>query len=184
MFNPKDEVDLLCSARHDFLNDLQLIKGYLFLKKPDKAEEIIGRVTQKLNQQSRLSHLHLPNCSVYLMQYGWSSSHAFRLTYEVLGHEDNLAQYDDDLTEMFQQLFAFLEESSSPVGNNSVRIVLDTEEKLRILLIFEGKLQEKEKASQQLSKVPVNQSFQWVEHYMINTDSDGSVRWTMCLSIK
>lgn len=183
MFDAKDGIELLGSARHDFLNDLQLIKGYLFLKKPEKAEEVVKRVTEKLYNQSRLAHLHIPNCAVFLMKYGWSS-HAFQLVYDIDGPENDLSAHDEDLRYVFQALFTFLEQNASQVADNKVRVVMDTEVDLRIHLFFEGQLKDNAKAEGQLSKLNMNHSFQWVEHYMIVKDSNQSVRWNMCLSIK
>jgi stage 0 sporulation protein B (sporulation initiation phosphotransferase) len=183
MINAEKEIELLSSARHEYLNDLQLIKGYLFLKKPGKAEEIIGRVTEKLHHQARLARLHIPECAVYLMDYGWSS-HEFSLSYEVIGPERDLSFYDEELTTVYQELFAIIEQYASPIADNTVRIVFNTESSLRIQIYFDGVMTDAKAAEEQLNQQEMNHSFQWVEHYLINNESNENVRWIMCLSIK
>lgn len=171
MFNTEKSIELLNSARHEYLNDLQLIKGYLFLNKTQKVEQIIDRVTEKLNNQSRLAHLHIPECAAFLMQFRWSS-HAFSLIFEVDGPERDLSVYDTELMETFREYFTIIERYSAPIVDNTVRVVIETEPVLRIHLYFKGEMVNQRTAKEQLNKQNVNRSFQWVEHYKINNECD------------
>lgn len=43
--------EILRIQRHDFLNHLQIIQGYLQLKKPEKAEDYIKRAVDEIRAQ-------------------------------------------------------------------------------------------------------------------------------------
>ncbi|MCO7126420.1 sporulation initiation phosphotransferase B [Sporolactobacillus shoreicorticis] len=171
MFNAEKSIELLNSARHEYLNDLQLIKGYLFLNRTQKVEQVIDKMTEKLNNQSRLAHLQIPECAVFLMQFRWSS-HAFALTFEIDGPERDLSAYDKELLNVFQEYFTILEHYSAPIVDNTVRVVIETGSVLCVDLYFEGEMVDRDAAAEQLNKLNVNHSFQWVEHYKLNNECD------------
>ncbi|BBN99314.1 Spo0B C-terminal domain-containing protein [Sporolactobacillus terrae] len=185
MFNEQKAMELLSFARHGLLNDLQLIKGYLFLKQPEKAEEIVERVTEKLHNQTGLTRLQIPQCAVFLMHYSWTAQD-FHVTFHIDGKQKNLSAYDHSLALLFKELFSIIEQHASPLSENKVEIIFDTTEpETRISVYFIGILTDPHAAEQQVNNQIVYQSFQWVEHYIINDGSnENEVRWTMCLSIK
>lgn len=63
--------DVLKYARHDFLNDLQMILMNLDLGNPEKAREIILTTTDKMKQHSILSSLKLPETAIWLTTLEW-----------------------------------------------------------------------------------------------------------------
>ncbi|GEB76358.1 Spo0B C-terminal domain-containing protein [Sporolactobacillus inulinus] len=185
MFNEQKAIELLSFARHGLLNDLQLIKGYLFLKQPDKAEEVVERVTEKLHDQTGLTRLQIPQSAIFLMHYRWTAQD-FHVTFHIDGKQKNLSAYDHSLALLFKELFLIIEHHASPLSENKVEVIFDTTEpETRISVSFIGILTDPHAAQQKVKKLIVHQSFQWVKHYIINDGSnENEVRWTMCLSIK
>lgn len=53
-------IDTLSHARHDWLNDLQLLIGYVQLRKYDKLAECVDMLKQRLAEESRVSKLGHP----------------------------------------------------------------------------------------------------------------------------
>lgn len=184
MFDEKKGVKLISSARHVLLNDLQLIKGYLYMQQPEKANSVMDRMAEHLRNQARLSHLQIPKCTFFLVTYGWAP-HSFQLSFEVSGSEKNLARHDPALTDFFQELFLLLEDQASEMADNFVRIAFEIEESaVTIQVIFTGKLNRVKEAREKLMAIKLNQSLKWVEHYIKNNSLNGKTRWVMCLSIK
>ncbi|GGL41145.1 Spo0B C-terminal domain-containing protein [Sporolactobacillus putidus] len=184
MFDEKTGVKLISSARHALLNDLQLIKGYLYMQQPEKANLVMDRMTDNLRNQARLSHLQIPKCTFFLVTYSWAP-HSFQLSFEVSGPEKNLAWHDQELTEFFQKLLLLLEEQASEMTDNFVRILFEIEESaVNVHVIHTGKLIRIKEAQEKLMAIKLHQSLKWVKHYITNDSVNGRTRWVMCLSIK
>lgn len=72
----------LSHQRHDWMNEIQLLYGYLRLGKPDKAIAVVDRIRQQGERESRISRLGIPELAVYLLSFR-SSSGVLRLEIEV-----------------------------------------------------------------------------------------------------
>ncbi|MUV39509.1 Sporulation initiation phosphotransferase [Lentibacillus sp. JNUCC-1] len=81
----KEVIDTLTHYRHDLLNQLQVIHGYLGMGKPDKAEEKLSAYTSQLDQERRLMHLGLPDFALWVIRFNMEQTH-FRLTYKIESH--------------------------------------------------------------------------------------------------
>lgn len=55
--------------RHDWLNHLQVLLGYMKLQRYDLCEEYIKRVTESTNNDSRIAGLGIPSLVIYLLTY-------------------------------------------------------------------------------------------------------------------
>ncbi|MCI3923629.1 Spo0B domain-containing protein [Paenibacillus sp. TRM 82003] len=62
-------IDTLSHARHDWLNDLQLIKGYLQLKKFDKLTECVDMLKQRLAYEGKTARLGHPGLVEAILTY-------------------------------------------------------------------------------------------------------------------
>lgn len=58
-------------ARHDFLNELQMIKLNLDLGRTDRAQALIRTYAEAAMHQSRLSALSMPETEEWLLTAGW-----------------------------------------------------------------------------------------------------------------
>ncbi len=57
MFTEEDSIKLLRNYRHIYMNDLQVILGYIQLEKQDKAAEYIKRVSLMMDKESKVYQL-------------------------------------------------------------------------------------------------------------------------------
>ncbi|RUS47663.1 Spo0B domain-containing protein [Cohnella sp. AR92] len=55
--------------RHDLMNEVQILYGYLKLGKPDKAIDVVERLKKQMEQDSRLSRLAAPKLIAYLLSF-------------------------------------------------------------------------------------------------------------------
>jgi sensor histidine kinase regulating citrate/malate metabolism len=52
--------------RHDFMNHIQVVWGYLQLKKPDEAIRYIARINEEFNVLGSLFKISCPQLSLFL----------------------------------------------------------------------------------------------------------------------
>ncbi|MFB5684644.1 Spo0B domain-containing protein [Paenibacillus terreus] len=72
--------------RHDWMNDLQVLYGYIRMGKHDKSAEYVERIKERAVQDSRISKLGIPALIFYLHSFR-VNSHSLRLEVSV---EDQL----------------------------------------------------------------------------------------------
>lgn len=73
--------------RHDWMNDLQILYGYIQLGKYDKLKDCVERIKERMAADSKISRLGIPSLVFYL--------HSFR---EMNGSIQLEVQIQDDLT--------------------------------------------------------------------------------------
>ena len=74
--NQRQIIELISHYRHDWLNDLQLLFGYVSLKKYDKLEGCMDKIRTKTLQESSIAKLGIPSLVAFLI--------SFRLYYNAL----------------------------------------------------------------------------------------------------
>ena len=130
-------IELLSHARHDWMNRIQLIKGYLSMGNIEKVNEIIDQIIQMSTQESKLSNIQLPEFATLLLTYNWISP-AFILNYEIEGN-GKITNIDDlFITNWFKAFFQLVDQAVSPEEDNEliVKIALNHKESHRFFIEF------------------------------------------------
>ncbi|WP_025027399.1 Spo0B domain-containing protein [Caldalkalibacillus mannanilyticus] len=71
--NKKQEfIEYLKHYRHDWLNHIQIIKGYLSLGKMDQAQKFLDSVIVNSHYESKISQLGDVDLSYFLLTYNWT----------------------------------------------------------------------------------------------------------------
>lgn len=65
----EDLIAILNRHRHDWMNDLQVLFGYIQMNKQDKIKEYIHRLSDKLTRESLVSKLADPELVAYLLRF-------------------------------------------------------------------------------------------------------------------
>ncbi|SFA69022.1 stage 0 sporulation protein B (sporulation initiation phosphotransferase) [Lentibacillus halodurans] len=99
----KDVIQLLRHYRHDLMNHLQIVQGYLSMGKTDKVQKKVKNYLQQLQEESKLVNLNAPFFALYLLQFG-SLHMNFRLTYHIHTENKNLQSVDQLLTDYCKQV--------------------------------------------------------------------------------
>ncbi|CAG7655300.1 Spo0B domain-containing protein [Paenibacillus allorhizosphaerae] len=55
--------------RHDWMNDIQMVMGYIQLKKVDKLSDLMEKIKEKVRVESCVSKLGIPSLIVYLLSF-------------------------------------------------------------------------------------------------------------------
>jgi stage 0 sporulation protein B (sporulation initiation phosphotransferase) len=128
-------VEALRHARHDWMNDLQLIKGNLDLNHVDRAKQIIEKMVLKAQNESKLSSLKLPKFTEWMMSYNWGK-HSVQLEFEVL-HIDSEHHFEGtSLLEWCQSFLIKLEKMVEPYAENHLSLSISVFQK-EICFIFD-----------------------------------------------
>lgn len=62
-------IELMNRQRHDWMNDLQLLYGYVRLEKYDEFSDLIKTLKEKMVEENRILKLGVPQLVMFLMQH-------------------------------------------------------------------------------------------------------------------
>ncbi|WP_338750407.1 Spo0B C-terminal domain-containing protein [Bacillus sp. FJAT-52991] len=128
-------------ARHDWMNQIQLIKGFMALGKLEEAERVIETTILQARQEAHLFNLCLPNFAEQLLTFNWEE-HSFQLEYEVLEHEISVNIHDELLSEWIDSLFHLIERHIEKYADNLLCLSINkVDEGLRFFFEFSGIIQ-------------------------------------------
>ncbi|MFC5700493.1 Spo0B domain-containing protein [Cohnella faecalis] len=136
----------LSHHRHDWLNELQLVYGYLRMSKSDKAVGVVERIRERMNHDSKVTHLGSPELIAYFLTFR-TLCNTMRLDVEVEEgiYLDRLFPNSDKLPDVIIGLVnAFRRRAASAeVSANVLKVSfskLEKERRLVIALGYEGEL--------------------------------------------
>lgn len=102
------------SYRHDLMNRLQIVSGYLSMDKIDKAKKNLENILQFYEEERKLMKLHVPAFALWILQFH-KHYPTFLLTYCIHLSETDEHQIDEkELLSICQGLLHYLE----AVGGN------------------------------------------------------------------
>lgn len=142
MMENRTVVEMLRHARHDWMNQLQLIKGNLELNNVERAKEIIDDIIFLARQEAKLSNLKLPNLATLLITFNWEPHH-FQLEYEIADINNSLENKLNDqcLTEWVRSFLHTLDHVVDPAYENHLTLSVETEEEqAKLIFDFFGKI--------------------------------------------
>lgn len=129
--------------RHDWMNDLQVLYGYIQLGKPDKSVQCVERIKERIALDSRIAKLGIPSLVFYLQSFRTFQSN-LELQVQVeegLQLEDKLSpQQGDELTSVIMQTVRAYQYSGFAPQGDTRRLSLGfTQDGGDILISFESK---------------------------------------------
>lgn len=141
-------------ARHDWMNDIQIVKGYLALNNLDEAARAADHIIVKAVQESRLCNLGMPGMAELFMTFNWSQ-HLFRLEYEI--DENITAGRTDDQQafRFFNRLFSLLEQHVKEYNTHELFIHLsEKEEHLFVRMEWVGEVANRPLLLEKIGEIP------------------------------
>ncbi|GGH85823.1 stage 0 sporulation protein B (sporulation initiation phosphotransferase) [Pullulanibacillus pueri] len=166
MGDAQHTVDLLRAIRHDWLNDLQLIKANLDLMRVDRASEIIASVIVKAKNEALLSNVAGPKLAAFLLTYNLDKP-AVSLDVEVTGHPFHLVSYDDKLYAFFKETLDYFNRSVEHHVENTITLRIDQEEdRMKMTLDFVGMIKDVEQAKAFFLRQRSNHSLDFDTEYV------------------
>ncbi|XID93618.1 Spo0B domain-containing protein [Paenibacillaceae bacterium WGS1546] len=147
----------LSHHRHDWMNELQIVYGYLRLGKLDKAIAVVDRIRTRMDQESRISQLGDPELSAYLLSFR-TICDTMRLEVEVEEglQLDKLPAEGERLSRTIIALVNVIRfRAAVPFGGENVlTISLSREEEgLRVVMRYSGELAAAGSVTDELEKI-------------------------------
>lgn len=136
-------LEALKFARHDFLNELQLILLYLDLDKEAEARAKILEYTKSMRQFAMLERLRLPKLESWLMTFSWRySSFTTQLSSDIVA--GNRASEEDIVVDYLNQVMADVEKAINPMVDYELNLtVTATTESWSVTIRLDGALEKK-----------------------------------------
>jgi stage 0 sporulation protein B (sporulation initiation phosphotransferase) len=152
MLKKWDTIEILRHCRHDWLNELQLIKGNLALNNTEKVHAIINEIVNRATHESDLCNLKANKLASLLLTINWESK-PFVVDFEVCYSATQLTKYDEILSKWFTQFFLMLEKAVAVGVENNVMISFQLLEDAQTIVVdLSGKINERTKVEQFLHK--------------------------------
>lgn len=149
--------------RHDWMNDLQVVFGYIRLKKLDKAAEYVEKISERMAMESSISKLGVPSLISFIQSFR-TITNTLELQIVVKGdiHLNEITADADQIADtLIQTINAYRFAAKPGYGNTAVltlELSLD-EEALYAAFYYDGELmneqQWKQKIQQQLEGAPM-----------------------------
>ncbi len=137
-------VEILRHSRHDWLNKIQLIKGNMALGRYDRVNEIIEEIILESKNEAKLSNLKAPNLASFLMLFNWEDR-TLSLEIEVIGDEQDLSLYDDEITSWCRNFLNYVNQAVKPVAENHLILSIQLDEgEVRFIFDFNGIIEDKQ----------------------------------------
>ncbi|MGM8212989.1 Spo0B domain-containing protein [Virgibacillus sp. W0430] len=109
--NEEKLVQFIQNYRHDILNELQIIQGYINMEMNKKVNEKVAQVVDNFHNERKLLSLQAPKFAIWVMQF----NHVYgniRITYDMFIENLNLQSTDDQLVLLCANLMHCLEKHS------------------------------------------------------------------------
>ena len=127
--------------RHDWMNELQVLYGYIQLGKPDKTVQTVERIKERIALDSRIAKLGVPSLVFYIQSFRTHSS-SLELEVQVedgLNLEKLTNDAQDELTSVIMQTVrAYQYSGLAPQGEARKLSIGFTQDHGDILISFEG----------------------------------------------
>jgi stage 0 sporulation protein B (sporulation initiation phosphotransferase) len=127
--------------RHDFMNDIQLLKGYLALGNMDELRKSLDQIVISAQQESYISQIGDPDLAYFILTYNWKQD-KLHLEVEVdmaVGHISSVGVKHPHLYTFLRHTLAMLEKGCQNQRNNHVFILFQGHSaRLNIFLDYEG----------------------------------------------
>ncbi|MEN2765864.1 Spo0B domain-containing protein [Ornithinibacillus xuwenensis] len=114
----KDVIQLLRLQRHDLMNDMQIVHGYLSMGKTEKVKAKVSDIIEAFNQERLLMNINCPKFALWLIQLKWLHNN-IRFTYDIHTEIGDLEAYDDILTNLGHVII----ESLLEVTHDSLQLI-------------------------------------------------------------
>ncbi|WP_062355498.1 Spo0B domain-containing protein [Bacillus kwashiorkori] len=151
-------VDILRHSRHDWLNKIQLIKGYMSIGNLQRVEEIIDKIVQDSEMEARVSNINAPKFATLVLTYNWNSN-PIGLTYTVTGDKKLTEEMDSKISEIFFHFTTILHKVVSFEGENWLHLQIETTNRFCLSFHFTGMITDVSKVQEFITKEDNDYSF-------------------------
>ncbi|WP_077327211.1 Spo0B domain-containing protein [Virgibacillus siamensis] len=121
--NEEDVINLLRHYRHDLLNHLQVVQGYLSMQKPEKAKNKMNALMEFLDEERKLVNLNAPAFALYILQFNTYYENV-RLSYTIHTNQRDLQKADNLLVRQCEQIMMHVSEITDKMNLYTIHLQL------------------------------------------------------------
>ncbi|MFC2948475.1 Spo0B domain-containing protein [Virgibacillus sediminis] len=158
----KEVINVLQHYRHDLMNNLQVVQGYLTMGRQDKVEKKVGEMLRQYGEESKLMGLKAPGFTLWVLRFNHIYNN-LRLKYRVKTENKNLASIDREVTELCRKTVEWLEEACDETQMYDIILeVTESEQspelKVKILLAGGNSVQLDERGKHQDKRLSISKT--------------------------
>ncbi|MDC3412461.1 Spo0B domain-containing protein [Aquibacillus sp. 3ASR75-11] len=171
-------IDILSHYRHDYLNQLQLIQGYVMMGKTDKVQQKLNEIVALAHEERKLSNLHIPKTALWIIRF--NSLHTnMRFDYQVKDIQLPLSDVDDEVYRHCVRTVETVEWYSDQMEmyNGNITIRQDNQNNVWLDFLIMGIFSNKDEMVEELSGM----SFL---HHVTYKEVDKKIRCSMSIQCK
>ncbi|WP_174613929.1 Spo0B domain-containing protein [Virgibacillus ihumii] len=120
----EDVIQILRHNRHDLMNHLQIVQGYLSMDKPEKARSKLETFMKLMEEERKLVNLNIPKFALCLIQFNTNYQN-FRLSYHIHTARQDLRSLDDMLVEQCRYLMGQIADAADEMELYMVNLQLN-----------------------------------------------------------
>lgn len=152
----KSAIKTLNHHRHDWMNDLQVVYGYIRLKKLDKTIEYVEKISERMAMESSISKLGVPSLISYIQSFR-TISNSLELQVKINGdiHLNEITAEADQIAEtLIHTINAYRFAVKTSYGNAAVLTLELTlnDDALYAAFYYQGELMNEQQWMQKIQK--------------------------------
>ncbi|WP_256252778.1 Spo0B domain-containing protein [Paenibacillus sp. UNC496MF] len=130
--------------RHDWMNDLQIVYGYIRMGKTDKTIQCVEQIRERMQTESKIAKLGVPALVLFLQSFR-TTTNAMVIDMDIDG-EVNLAELfpnGERAAHAIIELIRAYREAAASNGGEPAKLLVDLsaeEDKLMLSFYFDGEL--------------------------------------------
>jgi len=132
-------LDILRHYRHDWLNHLQLISGYLAMGRVEKVEILINEMVSQAKNESHLSNLNMKEFAEKVLTFNWEG-YSFRISFEVISETGDWSKWEQTIISYFEKIMILLENHTKNGEDQHAMVTINNINKKTIEIDFQGAL--------------------------------------------
>lgn len=123
MFTEDESIEILRNYRHIYMNDLQVILGYLQIGEHDKAIQYIKKISIAIDAESKVYRINDNKMKYVLIKGHTKARENFISLFVEINDEDNVAFKDEDYVYIEKELDKYIRQAVSE-NNAQLRLRL------------------------------------------------------------
>ncbi|MFB9327237.1 Spo0B domain-containing protein [Paenibacillus aurantiacus] len=122
--------------RHDWMNDLQVLYGYIRMGKTDRTVQYVEQIRDRMTEESKIARLGVPSLIAFIQSFR-TLTHSLQLDVRIEG-ELNLTELpidSDRVSEAIMELINLYRFGIKPSGGEPAKITLEIGREEKALLV-------------------------------------------------
>ncbi len=179
----QNALDVINHQRHDWMNELQLLYGYVRLKKFDKLPDCVETIKERMADESRISKLGSPELVVYLLKNrvsGLMMPLEVHLSETVELSRLALGTSQDQITELIEravQVYRFAPKANGQAVAPLKLSISVEDNRLWIDFDYQGKLLRPDEVASQLQQMATERGVRLEQLSNQEQDEEAVYRW-------